>query len=96
MQQQDVRQNGRASPKLQVSNEMPTMSVYFIPSCKSEILRDMQFNLFTILLHGHMYSLLLGIIKIVHLSFYDMSKFLSTHSLANEAEAIYNFFLDLC
>lgn len=96
MQQEDVGQNGRASLKLQVSNEMPAMSVYIIPSCKSEILGDRQLNLFTILLHGHMYSLLLGIIKIVYLSFYDMSKFLSTHSLANGAGAIYNFSLDLC
>lgn len=74
MQQQDVGQDGRASLKLQISDEMPIVSVYFIHTCKSEILRDMQLNLFTILLNGHMYSLLLGIIKIVYLSFYDMSK----------------------
>lgn len=68
MQQQDVGQDGRASLKLQVSKEMPTISVYFVHTSKSEILRDMQLNLFTIFLHGHLYSLLLGIIKIVHLS----------------------------
>lgn len=74
MQQQDVGQGGRASLKLQVSAEMPNISVYFIHLCKSDILRDMQLNLFMIFLYGHMYSLLLGIIKIVYFSFYDMSK----------------------
>lgn len=64
MQQQDVGQGCRASLKLQVSKEMPTISVYFIHICKSEVLRDMHLNLFTIFLHDRMYSLLLGIIEI--------------------------------
>lgn len=70
MQQQDVDRDGRASLKQQVPNEMPNISGYFIYLRKSEILRDMQLNLLTIFLHGHMYSLLLGIFKIVYFSFY--------------------------
>lgn len=68
---------------------------YFIHTCKSEILGDRQLNLFMILLHDHMYSLLLVIIKTVYLSFYDMSKYLILafiHSLAKVAEAIHTFF----
>lgn len=57
--------------------------------------RDMQLNLFTTLLHGHMYSLLLRTIKVMYLSFYDTSQLLIlafTHALAYGAKAINDFF----
>lgn len=96
MQQQDVGQDVRASLKLQISNEMPIISVYFIQTCKSEILRDMQLNLFTTLLNDHMYSLLQGNIKIVYLSFYNMSKLPLSILWLKGLKPSTTFSLDLC